>query len=214
MINHRDSIFKRESTSEIQNKLSSINKKFNINDLLQDKKISPVLKKYLPKNYIHFHVRKKRLDELSWNITKLNKVFQEFLKYYENVIITKDIEYDENSEKLKNDYSSFDFSTSIYIKKNPRILFFDNIDGEDLYNLVKLSNKVVAFHGMIPSLAWIDKRPVLDLFHCKINNWNDYRNYRNSFYEFKPNYKKYDFIIPSKDLDKTIRKMKFSIKNG
>ena len=35
---------------------------------------------------------------------------------------------------------------------------------------------------------------------------------KNAFYEFKPVYKNYDFIIPSKDLNKTIRKMKFFLK--
>ena len=36
--------------------------------------------------------------------------------------------------------------------------------------------------------------------------------YRNSFYEFKPSYKGYDFIIPSNDIHKTIRKMNFFLK--
>jgi hypothetical protein len=65
---------------------------------------------------------------------------------------------------------------------------------------------------MIPSLASINKVPVLELFHCNIKNWNDYRNYRNSFYEFKPKYKDYDFIIPKKNIYKSIRKMKFALK--
>ena len=39
---------------------------------------------------------------------------------------------------------------------------------------------------MITSFAWIVKKKVLDLYFCEINNWNDYRRYRNSFYEFKP----------------------------
>ena len=37
--------------------------------------------------------------------------------------------------------------------------------------------------------------------------------YKNAFYEFKPNYKKYDFIVPSKNFDKTLRKMRYSLKN-
>ena len=64
---------------------------------------------------------------------------------------------------------------------------------------------------MMTNIASINKQQVLDLFHCKIKNWNDYRNYRNSFYEFKPKYKGYDFIIPSKDIKKTIRKMRYSL---
>ena len=95
-------------------------------------------------------------------------------------------------------------------KKN--ILFFDNIVGEDLFNVIKHSKKVVAFHGMMTNLAFLLKKPVLDLFYCNIESWNDYRKYRNSFYEFKPKYEGYDFIIPKKSMQKTITKIKFSLK--
>ena len=77
--------------------------------------------------------------------------------------------------------------------------------------MIRLSKKVIAFHGMMTNLASIEKKSVLDLFYSKIENWNDYRNYRNSFYEFKPNYNGYDFIIPKKDIKKTIKKINFSI---
>ena len=36
--------------------------------------------------------------------------------------------------------------------------------------------------------------------------------YKNALYEFKPSYKDYDFIVPSKNIKKTINKMKFSLK--
>ena len=45
-------------------------------------------------------------------------------------------------------------------------------------------------------------------------NWNDYRKYRNAFYEFKPKNENYDFTIPNKNVRKTIRKMKFSLKRN
>ena len=93
-----------------------------------------------------------------------------------------------------------------------KILFLDNIVGEDLLNVIKYSEKVIAFHGMMTNLGYILNKPVLDLFHCKINSWNDYQRYRNSFYEFKPKYNNYDFIIPKKDINKTINKLKFSLK--
>ena len=38
------------------------------------------------------------------------------------------------------------------------------------------------------------------------------RKTRNFFYEFKPTYKNYDFIIPKKNFMKTLKKMKFSLK--
>ena len=98
-----------------------------------------------------------------------------------------------------------------FIDNSNKVLFFDNIDGEDLYNVIRNSKKVIAFHGMMTNIASINHQMVLDLFHCNINNWDDYRNYRNSFYEFKPSYSGYDFTIPSKNINKTLKKIRFSL---
>ena len=57
------------------------------------------------------------------------------------------------------------------------------------------------------SCIWFDKKKVIDMWFCDIKNHNDYKNYRNAFYEFKPKYNGYNFIIPSKQIDKTIKKL-------
>ena len=212
VINNRSAIFKRDSTEMIQYELtkninqSNLESKININV-----EVSDVLKKYLPKDYFYFHLKKQRLDELEWGIDEIKLLLNELLKYSPNVVITKDIEVDENSKILKENFSSFDFKSNNYLNINKKILFLDNIDGEDIYNVIKLSKKIISFHGMMTSLGAINKKNILDLYHCNIKNWNDYRNYRNSFYEFKPKYYGYDFIIPNKNIRKTIRKMKFSL---
>ena len=69
------------------------------------------------------------------------------------------------------------------------------------------SSKVIAFHGMMTNLASVNKKKVIDMWFCDIKNHNDYKNYRNAFYEFKPKYNGYNFIIPSKQIDKTIKKL-------
>ena len=142
----------------------------------------------------------------------MEKLFDEFTKYCENIVLTKDIEIDNNNKLFKKNFNSYDFKFNKFIDNKKKILFFDNIVGEDLLNVIKYSEKVIAFHGMMTNLGYILNKPVLDLFHCKINSWNDYQRYRNSFYEFKPKYNNYDFIIPKKDINKTINKLKFSLK--
>ena len=209
-VNDRSAIFKRDSSALLQLKLTST-KSITKKEIKIEPSVSKNLKKYLPKEYFYFHLRKKRLDELGWGISELNLLFNEFLKHSKNVVLTKDIELDENTKILKDNFNSFDFKTLRYIDKSTKITFLDNIDGEDLYNVIRLSKKVIAFHGMIPSLASINKISVLELFHCNINNWNDYRNYRNAFYEFKPKYEKHSFIIPNKNIKKSIKKMKFAL---
>ena len=210
-INDRGKIFRRESTESIQNKLTMHDNKnsdyqFNVNI-----KKSEILNNILPDKYIFFHLKKKRFDDLDWKFNELQLMFIEFTKYSKNIIITKDIENDNNNIIFRENYNSYDFNSKKFIDKKKNILFLDNIVGEDLFNVIKYSHKVVAFHGMMTNLGYLLKKPVLDLFHCKIEVWEDYRSYRNSFYEFKPKYYGYDFIIPNKNIRKTIRKMKFSL---
>ncbi len=210
-INHRDAIFKRKPTADLQFSLCSedIEKKKNFNF---NPHISANLKEKLPDKYIYFHLKKKIADDLGWEIKELNILFNKFTEFYPNVILTKDIEIDKNNAIFKNNFNSYDLKTSKFIDNNSKVLFLDNIEGKDLYNVIKLSEKVVAFHGMMTNLGSLEYKPVIDLFYCKINSWNDYRNYRNSFYEFKPKYKGYNFIIPSKDINKTLKKILFLLK--
>ena len=212
IINDRNACFKRDSSSLIQHNLvkkDSSEKPFAKLNL--DAPMSDFLKDNIPKNYAYFHIKKTILDNLNWDETDLDLLFNELLKKYENIVVTKDIEKNSSSDIYKYKYNYLDFETKNFKKLNSKIFLYDNIEGQDLYNIIIKSKKVIAFHGMMTSLASITKRPVLDLFYCKIKNWNDYKNYRNSFYEFKPKYIGYDFIIPKKDIKKTISKMRFSL---
>tara|TARA_B100000686_G_scaffold351627_1_gene450933 strand:+ start:917 stop:1942 length:1026 start_codon:yes stop_codon:yes gene_type:complete len=208
-INDRGKAFKRESSRTIQKKLTYEGHneyKFNINV-----KKSEILQNFLPNDYIFFHFKKKIFNELNWKYKELELLFREFHKYCNNIVITKDIEFDENNNLFKQNFNSYDFKSKKFIDNNKNIMFFDNVVGEDLFNIINYSNKVIAFHGMMTNLGFLLNKQVLDLYHCKINSWEDYRRYRNSFYEFKPKYKNYDFIIPKPNINKTIKKIKFSL---
>ncbi len=158
--------------------------KFNINTSLSDKK-------YRFDNFL-LNLNRNLLKKI--DIYKTNKSF---------LIESK------NRNKITNYYDAakLNFSTNERFDKNSKISLFDGIKGSDLYNVIRKADKVVAFHGMMTNLASIEKRPVLDLFHCHIKS-----TYKNALYEFKPIYKGYDLIVPSKNIIKTINKMKFSLK--
>ena len=164
------------------------------------------------KNYIYFHLKQQRFDKLGWSTNELNSLFGEFLKYKKQVIFTRDIETNNRNMDFYKIFNVFDFKNNKFINNSSNIILIENAKGADLYSIIKNADKVIAFHGMITSFAWIEEQPVLDLYLCEINKWDDYRKYRNSFYEFKPSYKNYDFIIPKKDFKKTINKMKFFLK--
>jgi hypothetical protein len=212
-INDRGKIFKRPSIVDIQMDLT---KQKDVNDyrynFYVNLKISDLLKKYIPKNYVYFHIKKSTVDKLEWGISELDYLFTQLLNYYDNVVFTKDIEKNNDSNIYKDKFNSLDFLTKKFEKKNNKIFFFDNIEGQDLYNTIMNSSKIVAFHGMMTNIGSLNKKMITDLWDCDIKNWNDYRNYRNALYEFKPVYKGYNFIIPSKNIQKTFSKIKFSLK--
>ena len=215
IINDRETTKKRKSTQLLQLELVNENKIDNINfghklDILKSDK----LKKYLPNDYLLIHYKKRFFEELGWGVNGLESILIELKQYNSNIVLIKDIEIDENNVIFRNKYKTYDFKTDKFYNNTSNILFLDNIGGVDLYNVVKYSKKVIATHGMMTNLAYLCKKPVLDLFHCVIKNRGDYHSYKNSFYEFKPNYPGYDFIIPSKNLKKTIKKMKFSLVNN
>ena len=214
VINDRAALFRRDSTINLQDKLTHDNSQILNNFVFTTNvQMSKKLKEYLPQNYIYFHIKKKTFDKLGWSINELKYLFTYLLKFYENIIFTKDLEKDTKSEIFYDDFSILNFSSGEFIEKNRNIILFDNIEGEDLYNTIRNSSKIIAFHGMITNLGALEKKPIIDLWYCDINNWNDYRNYRNAFYEFKPKYPNYNFIIPNKDIKKTLRKMMFALRN-
>ena len=136
---------------------------------------------------------------MGWSTNELNSLFGEFLKYKKQVIFTRDIETNNRNMDFYKIFNVFDFKNNKFINNSSNIILIENAKGADLYSIIKNADKVIAFHGMITSFAWIEEQPVLDLYLCEINKWDDYRKCRNSFYEFKPSYKNYDFIIPKKD---------------
>ncbi len=209
VVNDREANFKREHTTKIQTDLT-YKEGFNQNNDIEIKvKISDFLKKNLPNNYVYFHLKKNITDKLNWNINDLYKLFNFLLENYDHVIFTRDIEINHKDDLFKEKFKTIDFSNKEILNENlkTKIILYDNIEGEDLYETIVNSSKVIAFHGMMTNLASITKKKTIDMWFCDIKNYNDYRNYRNAFYEFKPKYDGYNFIIPSKQIDKTIKKI-------
>ena len=211
VINDRGSINKRKSTMDLQNELTKdnqYNQKYNIKTSLAIKYHDDLS----IKNYIYFHLKLSNFKKLGWGYKELKIILNEFLKYTEKVIFTKDLESNNDFKSYQNDFNIIDFLNGEKKNNNSKIYLYDNISGIDLFNVINRADKVVAFHGMMTNLASINKKHVLDLFLSEINSISDYRRYKNAFYEFKPVYKNYNFIIPSKDLNKTIKKMEFFLK--
>ncbi len=209
VINDRGATYKRVHTTELQDDLTKENISNTKNNIEVKLNNSNILNENLPDNYIYFHLKKSITDKLNWNIDDLIKLFNFLLKKYEHVIFTRDIEINNREDHIRKKFMIIDFENNTILNKDldSKIVLYDNIEGEDLYKTIINSSKVIAFHGMMTNLASIKKKKVVDMWFCDIKNYNDYKNYRNAFYEFKPKYNGYNFIIPSKQIDKTIRKL-------
>jgi hypothetical protein len=211
IINDRETQSIRPSRKELQLELVDVNwKNKNIrNDYNFD--LSNELKKILPKHYCLIHYKKNVFEKLSWGKEGLLEILENLKTYYPNIILINDIDGGDDNLFFKKRFDWFDFRNKDHILKNNNILYFENIDGLDLFNVVRLSKKTIACHGTITLLGNLVNTPILDLFNCDIKSRDDFYQYKNSFHEHVPK-NNYDFIIPSTDIKKTLRKMKFSIK--
>ena len=211
VVNDRGTLKKRISREMLQLNLVNKDSKIFLEENC-DFNLSSILKKILPSNYCLIHYKKIMFEDLEWGRDGLNKIINEILKYYQNVVLINDIEPSNDYIFFKKEYNWYDFKKEKYEKNNSKILYLENIDGQDLFNVIKFSKKTIAFHGTITLLGNLTKVPILDMFYCKIKNKDDYHRYKNSFHEHMPNHNNYDFIIPKKDIKKTIKKMTFSLK--
>ena len=66
------------------------------------------------------------------------------------------------------------------------VIYLENIDGLDLFNVIKKAKKTIACHGTITLLGNLVNTPILDLFNCEINSYEDFYQYKNSFHEHVP----------------------------
>lgn len=214
IINDRGTRTKRVSRQKLHLKLIGSDKTNKLDNREYNFIISNKLKTVLPKDYLLIHYKKKVFQELGWGIDGLEKIINKILEYYPNVILINDIEPSNDQEIFKNKYRWHDLSSDNSNKKSSSVLYLPNISGLDMFNVIKLSKKTIAVHGTITLLGNLLGVPILDIFYCNIKNSDDFYRYKNAFHEWKPNDINYNFIVPSKNLNKTINKMLFSLKNA
>ena len=213
VINDRGTPTKRISRKKLHLKLVGFNVEKKLPDEEYNFEISNKLKEILPKDYLLIHYKKKIFNELGWGIDGLEKIIKKILEYYPSVVLINDIEPSNDQLIFKKKFKWYDLSNNTSETKTSKVLYLPNISGLDMFNAIKLSKKTIAVHGTITLLGNLLRVPILDIFYCNIKNNDDFYRYKNAFHEWKPNDINYNFIVPSKNLNKTINKMLFSFKN-
>jgi len=209
VINDRGTRKIRKSILSLQNDLV---KNLSYKYIPKELKINCKIKNFLPNNYIFFHFNKIKFNERGWGINELFQFVDSLKIHKKKIVISNDINDDETNQLLKKKYSYFENDKVNMICKD--VFYLPNIKGADFFNSIKNSDLVIAFHGSITSIAAINNVSVLDIFHTNIQNKKDFFRYKNSFHEFKFKKDNYEFIIPSSNISKTIKKVNHLISNG
>ncbi len=202
VINDRGTKKIRKSINDLHLNLVLNNDKSNYNLATLNKK--NLVNVYI-KNYIFIHFNKFKFNKLNWDLNYFFRIVDELNTISTNIVITNDLNDIETNNLIQKKYSD---------SSSKGIYYYPNAKGEFFFNLIGNAKLIVAFHGMITSIGAIQKVKVLDLFNCDIKNKDDFYRYKNAFHEFKPKLSNYEFLIPKKDFNNTLKKIKKLIKNG
>ena len=141
--------------------------------------------------YCHFHFKKFLYEKKKWSFSNLSKFLNILVKNKYKVFLTSDIEKNEFNQIFKEKFKTIDFENNNSNKLSSNlvddIVYLENIESLDLFNLIKNASLVVSPHGTMTVMASYLKVPVLDIFDNTIN--------KIAFYEYKPDNDNYKFMI-------------------
>ena len=141
--------------------------------------------------YCHFHFKRFLYEKKKWSFSNLNSFFNILIKNKYKVLLTSDIEKNEFNKIFKDKFKTINFENTnineLSSNLNEDIIYLENIESLDLFNLIKNASLVVSPHGTMTVMASYLKVPVLDIFDNTIN--------KIAFYEYKPDNKNYKFMI-------------------
>lgn len=153
--------------------------------------------------YCHFHFKKFLYEKKKWSFSNLNSFLDILIRNKYKVFLTSDIEKNEFNKIFKDQFKTINFEnfntneSSSYLTDD--IIYLENIENSDLFNLIKNASLVVSPHGTMTVIASYLKVPVLDIFDSTIN--------KIAFYEYKPDNKNYKFMILKSFSDKQLVKI-------
>ena len=201
----RLNIGKRKSSYDIQKDL--IDTTLDNDYLIYNSKINHNF--IYPNNFIFFHYKRNLFNNLlEWNNNKLIKFLDFLSEKYENVLFSSELNDQKMNEFFSKNYNTFNYDNFKSEKINSKnILFLRNIDGPNLFDVVKKSSQIISPEGIITHMGYYLKKPILALMHFNLKNRRDFVNQVISCKEWFPP-KNYDFIVLKKDFDKSIIKLK------
>lgn len=143
------------------------------------------------RKYCHFHFKKFLYEKKKWSFSNLSTFLNILVKNKYKVFLTSDIEKNEFNQIFKEKFKTINFENNNTDKLSSNlvdnIVYLENIESLDLFNLIKNASLVVSPHGTMTVMASYLKVPVFDIFDNTIN--------KIAFYEYKPDNDNYKFMI-------------------
>ena len=200
--NNRETRKIGESISNLIDDLCNKEKKTYPNILNNNPSLSSLLNENisLVSNFIHIHYKENIFSKNGWSSDDFIDLLNSFKDLNYKIIFTSDLGNFSYHNKFLAKFSNLNFDNNVSnINVKSRIHYFHNINTQDLFKLIDLSNVVIAPHGAMSVLASYLNKGVIDIFDTNVKS--------NSFHEFKPQNFNYKFLILTNDKIKVKNKI-------
>ena len=189
--NIQESLIEYSDNSNMINTNSNIDNNFNF-----------------PKEYVFFHYKHKLFNDLlDWSLDDIDNLLIFFSKKNKNIMFSSELNNTQVNNHFLNKYNSFDFNNKTHSNINENGIFFlKDVEGYDLFDIVRKSNNVIAPEGIITHMAYFLKKPILSLMHFKLNDRRDFIDQIISCKEWFP-LSGYKFTVLKKNFAVSINKL-------
>ena len=197
---------KRNSSYNIQKKLISESSFDEQNLINENSNLSHNFD--FPKNFIYFHYKHKLFKQLlEWELNNI-KDFLTFLnRKYENIFFSSELNHEKTNNYFSNLYNTYNFNSKKFEPLNDKkIYFLKDIDGFDLFDAIKKSDKIIAPEGIITHIGYFLKKPTLALMHFNLKDRKEFISQIISCKEWFPP-KNYNYSVLKKDFNKSLKKL-------
>ena len=151
-------------------------------------------------NFIHIHYKENVFSKNGWSSGDFIDLLSSFKDLNYKIIFTSDLGNYSYHNKFLSIFSNLNFDNKISnLNAKSSIHYFHNINTQDIFKLIDLSNVVITPHGAMSVLASYLNKAVIDIFDTNVKS--------NSFHEFKPQNFNYKFLILTNDKIKVKNKI-------
>ena len=162
----------------------------------------------LPKNYLFFHYKDKLFNELlNWDLNQISVLLEFFSTRFANVVFSSELNASKISNFFIQKYNSFNYlNNKKNIINNKNIYYLHEIDGYNLFDVVKKSSKIICPEGIISHMGYFCKKDTTALLHFNTFSKQNIKEQLISCKEWFPpdNYK---FSVLKKNFDRSIAKL-------